>query len=138
MLSQCVQSFSSHCRGAFSCAFDACVRGGWTKAMCLVRPHTERCESLQIMRKTDNQMYKTCLVSNRPAASPPSTLGIYSQSHWSQLLFHLGSVRSTSVKRKKKKISLTSHNSLRGTGSTFDISQHERRVSPCRPSQYQK
>lgn len=40
MLSQCVQSFSSHCWCAFSCAFDACVWGGWTKAMCLVRSHT--------------------------------------------------------------------------------------------------
>lgn len=55
------------------------------------------CESLQIPWTTDNQMYKMCLVSNRPATSSSSstTLGIIPQSHWSQLLFHSGSVRST-------------------------------------------
>lgn len=32
--------FSSHCWCAFSCVFDACVWGGWTKAMCLVHSRT--------------------------------------------------------------------------------------------------
>lgn len=55
---------------------------------------TQLCDSLQITWTTDNQMHKTCLVSNRPATSS-STLGIITQSHWPQLLFHLGSVRAT-------------------------------------------
>lgn len=74
--------------------FDACVWGGWTKAMCLVRSHTNGVSLYKSREQTDNQMYKMCLVSNRPATSS-STLGIIIQSHWSQLLFHLGSVRST-------------------------------------------
>lgn len=104
----------------------------------------EWCESLQIPRTTDNQMYKMCLVSNRPAASSSSlTLGIITQSHWSQLLFHSGSVRSaysdtTELAQTVQQCSLCldtkkirfPHISSRGTGSTFDISQHERRVSP--------
>lgn len=63
------------------------------------------------------------------------TLGIIlSQSHWSRLLFHLGSVRSNSryeFSRRRNRTSklsrmFDSHISSRGTGSTFDISQHER------------
>lgn len=55
MLSQCVQSFSSHCWGAFSCVFDACVWGGWTKAMCLVRPHTS---GASLYKSCENQTIK--------------------------------------------------------------------------------
>lgn len=56
---------------------------------------TQSCEYLRITWTTDNQMYKMCLVSNRPTtSSSSSTLGTITQSHWSQLLFHLGSVRS--------------------------------------------
>ena len=39
---------------------------------------------------------------------------------------------------KKRTISRIPRIRSRGTGSTFDISQHERRVSPRKPSQYQK
>lgn len=120
--------------------FDACVWGGWTKAMCLVpalshemvwvfyksREHTKKI-------KRTIKMYKMCLVSNRPATSS-STLGIIiPQSHWSvTALVSLGlwynrvgtsSTACSFVPFDTKKNS-------RGTGSTFDISQHERRVSP--------
>lgn len=122
--------------------------------MCLVRSHTNGVSLYKSREQTDNQMYKMCLVSNRPATSS-STLGIITQSHWSQLLFHLGSVRSTYSdttkwahivqrvhcafkKKTTQNISSIPRISSRGTGSTFYISQHERRVSPCKPSQYQK
>lgn len=88
MLSQCVQSFSSHCWLAFSCVFDACMCREVGLKPCA------SCESLQITWTTDNQTYIMCLVSNRPATSS-STLGIITQSRWSQLSFQLGSVRST-------------------------------------------
>lgn len=96
MLSHCVQSFSSHSWCAFSCVFDACVCGEVGLKPCASCVLTQLCEYLQITWITDNQMYKMCLVSNRPAtsSSSSSTLGTITQSHWSQLLFHLGSVRS--------------------------------------------
>lgn len=42
------------------------------------------------------------------------------------------SIYKKKKKSNKKKISLISHISSRGTGSTFDISRHGRRVSPCK------
>lgn len=96
---------------------------------------------LQITWTTDNQMYKMCLVSNRPATSSSSTLGMITQKSLVTALVSLGLRERTTCSdtiefgtnstacslcldtKKKKSVS-------RGTGSTFDISQHERRVSP--------
>lgn len=109
MLSQCVQSFSSHCRGALGCVFDACVWGGWTKAMCLVRSHTNAVSLLQITwrkKKTDNQMYKTCLVSNRPATSSSYTLGIITPKSLVTALVSLGLCEINTHKHTHKKKNL--------------------------------
>lgn len=102
-------------------SFEACVWRGWTKAMCLVL-HTNGVSLYKSRERQTIKRTNMCLVSKRPAAPLSSTLGIITQSHWSQLSFHLGSVRSTN---KQNKLGLISHISSRGTGSTFDIAQHE-------------
>lgn len=139
MLSQCVQSFSSHCWGAFSCVFDACVWGGWTKAMCLVRPHTS---GASLYKSCENQTIKctkcALWVTDLPHLHHRHLAYLSKSLVTAPVSLGLCEINFQKNKIKNKKISLTSHNSLRGTGSTFDISQHERRVSPCRPSQYQK
>lgn len=136
MLSQCVQSFPSHCWRAFSCVFDACVcREVGLKPCASCIPHTNAVWGLFTNRIkkiiTDNQMYKMCLVSKQTCRiiiilntwhNPPSVTGHSS-------CISSGSVRST---RKKYENRLISHISSRGTGSTFDISQHRWRISPRR------
>lgn len=117
--------------------------------MCLVRSHTNGVS--QIPRTADNQMYKMCLVSNRPAASSSLTLGIITQSHWPELLFHSGSVRSTysdttELAQTVRQCSLC----LDTKKIRFLTSAHEAQAQPltslstngefhhAKPSQYQK
>lgn len=120
MLSQCVQSFSSHCWGAFGCPFKACVWGGRTKAMCLVFPHTNGVSLYESRERQTIKRTNMCLVWVTDLAAPlSSTLGIITQSHWSQLLFHSGSVR-----RKKQ-------NKTKETKSVwFLTSAHEAQAQP--------
>lgn len=138
------------------CVWCLCVWGGWTKAMCLVRSHTNGVSLLQIMWTIDNQMYKMCLVSNRPATSS-LTLGIITQSHWSGLLFHLGSVRSTHSDTielaqavQRVRCALIDKKTNKQTSVRLFASAHEAQAQPltslstngefhhAKPSQYQK
>ena len=107
--------------------FDACVWGGWTKAMCLVPAlshesftnHVNTHIHTHIHTKTKNgqsKMYKMCLVSNRPATSS-STLGIIipKVTGQSQLSCSLGLWQSAQAVRRVrcafwyKKNNLTRH-----------------------------
>lgn len=119
--------------------FDACVWGGWTKAMCLVRPHTS---GASLYKSCENQTIKctkcALWVTDLPHLHHRHLAYLSKSLVTAPVSLGLCEINFQKNKIKNKKISLTSHNSLRGTGSTFDISQHERRVSPCRPSQYQK
>lgn len=117
-----------------ACLMPVCREVG-LKAMCLVSSHSNGVSLYKSREQQTIKCTKMCLVSNRPDTSS-STLGIIIQSHLPQPLFHLGSVRTTCYHTNdlaqtvcRVRCALIHKRSVsRGTGSTFDVSQHKRRV----------
>jgi len=88
--SVCTAPFPLLVDARWGCVFGACVWGGWTQAMCLVRAlaatlwvftnHVNR----RTIKCTNRALWVTVL------ATSPSTLGIITQSPRSPLWFHSG------------------------------------------------
>lgn len=141
--------FSSHCWRAFGCVFDACVCGEvGLKAMCLVRILTRTVWVLTNHNRQSNVQNvpcesQTCHIiidtrhNNYPKVAVLVSPGLCEINELSCSRVGTNSSVGASI-QKKRTISRIPHIRSRGTGSTFDISQHERRVSPRKPSQYQK
>lgn len=136
------------------CVWCLCVWGGWTKAMCLVRSHTNGVSLLQITWTIDNQMYKMCLVSNRPATSS-STLGIITPTSLVRALFSLGLCEINALwynrvgtdrtacslcldRRKKKNQFDSSHQLTRHRLNLWHLSARTASFTTQKPSRYQK
>lgn len=141
--------FSSHCWCAFGCVFDACVCGEvGLKAMCLVRILTRTVWVLTNHNRQSNVQNvpcesQTCHIiidtrhNNYPKVAVLVSLGLCEINAISCSRVGTNSSVGASI-QKKRTISRIPRIRSRGTGSTFDISQHEPRVSPRKPSQYQK
>lgn len=133
MLSQCVQSFSSHCWGAFvGCLMPLCGEVGLkpcascvlTRTVWVFTNHVEEKKKKQTIKCTKCALWVTDLPHHhhpQHLAWLPKVTGHSSCFTWALWDQHT-----------KKKICLISHISSRGTGSTFDISQHQRQISPCK------
>lgn len=149
MLSQCVQSFFFSLLTCIQlCVWCLCVWGGWTKAMCLVRSHTNgvslyKSREQQTIKCTKCALWVTDLPHlHQHLAWLPKVTG--HSSRFTRALWDQHNEVGTKhysvfvVPLRKQNIRSIPRISSRGTGSAFYISQHERRVSPRKPFQYQK
>lgn len=106
-----------------------CGEVGLKPCASCVFSHTNAVSLYKSRGKQTIKCTNMCLVSNRPAASSfTDTWHDYTQKSLVTAIVSLGLCEIKKHKRSKR-IRLISHISSRGTGSTIDISQHERRWS---------